>query len=219
MKMPLSKLALCLLGGRGLKGIELGGSAHNRFGLDTINVDWTDRLDTSWKQEEIAMCGETLKVDVIADGASLPFPDEHWDFVISSHCLEHNWDVIGALKEWLRVVKFGGMVFTIFPHPERTFDKGRERTPFSELIARHAGQREKPNLEGVIAVPSNYQLFHHTVWHLQDALECVRYIGGSALVAQQDPDDKVGNGFTFVICKLDPHYGCILTQDGWRKKV
>jgi SAM-dependent methyltransferase len=200
MKFGPSPLGLQILGN--LKGIELGGSAHNPFHLNTINVDWTNRLDTSWKEEEIKQCGETVKVDVVADGGNLPFKDGEWDFVVSSHCLEHNWNTIGAIKEWLRVVRDGGFVFTIFPHPERTFDRGRSRTSLRDLIDRNAGRIKEPSLEGVIATPETYQLFHHTIWHLSDAVECVHFIGGCEIVATQDPDDKVGNGFTFVMQKL-----------------
>lgn len=199
IKFAPSKQATALLSG--LKGVELGASAHNPFCLNTINVDWTDSLETSWKQEEIANCGEYAKVDVVADGTDLPFEDGQYDFVISSHCLEHNWDAIGALKEWLRVVKVGGYVFTIFPHPERTFDKGRPRTKLQELIDRHEGKYPHPNMDGLVATPHTWVLFHHTVWHLTDALECVKYIGGCTVVLTADPDDKVGNGFTFVIQK------------------
>ncbi len=205
MKFKRSDLATKLL--TGLKGIEIGGSAHNPFYLDTKNVDWTDSITTACKQEEIKQCGETLKVDFVADGSHLPFPDGQWDFVISSQCLEHNWDVIGALKEWLRVVKVGGIVFTIFPHPDRTPDKGRSRTPLSELIKRHKLEIELPkspnpewpewHLE-----QGGYFDAHHTVWLLPDALECAKYIGGNEVIATQDPDDKVGNGFTFVLRKL-----------------
>lgn len=200
MKSPTSALANSLL--TGLKGIEMGASAHNPFGLDTINVDWTDSLDTSWKKEELERCGETAKVDVIADGTKLPFKDGEWDFVISSHCLEHNFDTLGALKEWLRVVKPGGFVFTIFPHPERTFDKGRPRTKLTELEMRHSGRIPHPNMVGLEPTIHTWVLYHHTVWHLDDALECAARIGGCEVVATQDADDKVGNGFTFVLKKL-----------------
>lgn len=205
MKFKHSHLASTIL--QGLKGLEIGGSAHNPFYLDTLNVDWTDRLDTACKREEIKQCGETLKVDVIADGSHLPFPDNHWDFVVSSQSLEHNWNVIGALKEWLRVVKPGGFVFVIFPHPERTPDKGRPRTKLSELIERNNGTRSRPTERNPEWPESSleaghYWDAHHTVWLPDDAIECAHYIGGNEVVATQDPDDKVGNGFTFVLKKL-----------------
>lgn len=205
MKFKPSALALSILSG--LKGIEIGGSAHNPFHLDTINVDWTDRTDTACKREEIKQCGETLKVDVVADGADLPFEDGQWDFVVTSQCLEHNFDVIGALKEWLRVVKVGGFVFTIFPHPDRTPDKGRPRTTLKELVARHLGDVPRPTERNpewpeCSLEAGGYWDAHHTVWLLPDAIECCNFIGGNQIVATQDPDDKVGNGFTFVMKKL-----------------
>lgn len=199
-KSPTSKLANKFLSG--LKGIEMGASAHNPFGLDTINVDFTDRTDTSWVKEQIENCGEAAKVDVVADGTKLPFYDGQWDFVVSSHCLEHNWDTLGALKEWIRVVKPGGFVFTIFPNPEKTFDKGRPRTKLTELIARHNGSWPRPNMEGLVATIHTWVLFHHTVWDLVDALECASYIGGTEMVYAIAEDDKVGNGFVFVLKKL-----------------
>ena len=41
----------------GLSGIEIGGSSHNSFGLDTKNVDYTDSLDTIFKKAEIENVG------------------------------------------------------------------------------------------------------------------------------------------------------------------
>lgn len=133
MKFRESKLAHKYLDG--LVGLEIGGSAHNPFGLNTKNVDYTADLDTVFKQEEIKLCGEALKVDIVAPGDQLPVPDNSQDFVISSHVIEHFFDPIKALKEWLRVVKPGGYIFVIGPHKERTFDKERSRTSLRELLS------------------------------------------------------------------------------------
>jgi hypothetical protein len=44
-----------------LKGIEIGGSAHNPFNLpNCINVDYTDSMTTIFKEAEFEMCGEKL---------------------------------------------------------------------------------------------------------------------------------------------------------------
>ncbi|MCG7851193.1 MAG: radical SAM protein, partial [Methanosarcinaceae archaeon] len=50
------------------KGLEIGGSAHNPFGLNTLNVDFTDSMDTKFKKEEVNLCGKALKVDIVANG-------------------------------------------------------------------------------------------------------------------------------------------------------
>lgn len=42
--------------------------------------------------------------------------DESFDFVYSSHCLEHMYDVQIALKNWFRVVKKGGYLLLAIPH-------------------------------------------------------------------------------------------------------
>jgi len=49
----------------------------------------------------------TKDVDVIADARKLPFRDEAFDHVYSSHVLEHfsHREVLKVLREWIRVLK------------------------------------------------------------------------------------------------------------------
>lgn len=42
-------------------------------------------------------------------------PDESFDFVYSSHCLEHMRSVHRALLNWSRVLKVGGFLFVVVP--------------------------------------------------------------------------------------------------------
>jgi SAM-dependent methyltransferase len=49
------------------------------------------------------------------DGLVLPFADESVDCVYSSHCLEHVQFYQAVIREWHRVVKFGGFVVCIVP--------------------------------------------------------------------------------------------------------
>jgi SAM-dependent methyltransferase len=174
----------------GFKGIEIGASAHNSFGLNTVNVDFTDDPNSIYKQEEVRMCGSKVKVDVVARGNQLPFADNSVDFVISSHVIQQFYDPIDAVQEWLRVVRPGGYIFIISPHKERMFDKDRPRTSLYELVERNT----HPNraLKNTVA--------HHSVWITEDFLELCSHFGWP-VVAYQDVDDKVGNGFTVVIQK------------------
>jgi len=118
------------------KGLEIGGAAHNPFGLDTLNVDMSDRLDTEFKLEEIKICGTALPVDVVAPGDDIPLPDESQDFVVSSHVLEHFPDPVKALLEWDRLLKPGGIIFAIIPHNERTMDSDQPRTTLEQQRTR-----------------------------------------------------------------------------------
>lgn len=190
MQFKESALAHELLDG--LKGIEIGGGAHNAFGLDTLNVDKFGEMDTVFKLAEIENCGRAMPVDVVASGDNLPFEDSSFDFVISSHVLEHFYDPIKALMEWNRVVRDGGYIYAIVPHKERTFDRLRPRTTLNELVKRH----ENPNPPSDDEVSSNHE--HWSVWVTDDvfmlALHC-----GLDVIRLQDVDDKVGNGFTVVV--------------------
>src|SRR5574340_1459238 len=105
-KFPESKLAHKYLDN--LKGIEIGGSAHNPFGLNTLNVDFTASMETIFKKHEIEVCGEVMPVDIVASGDNLPFRSESQDFIIASHALEHFPDPIKVLKKWYRVIKKNG---------------------------------------------------------------------------------------------------------------
>ena len=168
-----------------LVGVEIGGSAHNPFGLNTINVDRSGDMSTVYKEEEQKMCGKKLGVDVISEGDNLPFDDKSYDFVISSHVIEHFFDPIKALKEWQRVAK--KYIFIIVPHRDRTFDKDRPLTSKQELIDRYEGK-----------IPYSDSNEHHSVWDTDSFLELCKYLNYN-VVDYLDVDDKVGNGFSIVI--------------------
>lgn len=176
-----------------LKGIEIGGSAHNPFNLpNCINVDYTDSMETVFKQSEFELCGEKLAVDVVADGAKLPFENESYDYVISSHVIEHFFDPIAAIKEWLRVIKPGGYIFIIAPTQYAIATETRDCTTPEELFKRYMGfinQDETQNPHG-----------HFSVWNLLDFMELCKYMNFKVVESIQ-PDDKVGNGFCVILRK------------------
>lgn len=55
---------------------------------------------------------KTKDVDVIADAQYLPFKDEVFEYVYSSHLIEHfsHREVKEVVKEWVRVLKKGGTI-------------------------------------------------------------------------------------------------------------
>ena len=186
MKFRNSPLATKLLSN--LSGIEIGASTHNSFNLNTKNVDYSDDYTTIFKKEEVNMCGEYAKVDIVAHGDDLPLEDNSQDFVISSHVIEHFWDPIKAIKEWMRVTKKGGYIYIICPHKERTFDRDRPITFADEIIARHG-----------LPMPSTDNPYGHwSVWDTESFLDLCRKMNWD-IHTYQDRDDKVGNGFTVVL--------------------
>ena len=61
-------------------------------------------------------------------------PDEKYDFLMASHCLEHCANTLKTVQEWLRVVKKGGAILLILPDKRVTFDQNRPVTTFEHLI-------------------------------------------------------------------------------------
>ena len=59
--------------------------------------------------------------------------DESYDFVISSHCLEHVASPLAALREWRRVARNGALLAVIVPDPQRSFDHRRPITTLEHL--------------------------------------------------------------------------------------
>jgi predicted SAM-dependent methyltransferase len=54
--------------------------------------------------------------DVQADLTDLPFPDAHFDVILSSHVLEHIQDDLAAMAELARVLKPGGWALILVPY-------------------------------------------------------------------------------------------------------
>ncbi len=187
MKFPESPLAHQLLDG--LKGLEIGGAAHNAFGLDTLNVDRIEQSHPDfvpYATEQRGICGEVMPVDVVAPGDQLPFPDKSFDFIISSHVIEHFWDPIGAIKEWARVAR--KYIYIICPHRDALpSDRDKPLTTLEELWRRHHGE---------LRVRGGDE--HFSRW-LPDTFAAMCESAGFVICKRQSVDDKVGNGFTVVI--------------------
>jgi SAM-dependent methyltransferase len=190
---PESALAHQLLDG--LQGIEIGGAAHNAFGLDTINVDRVGHEEPGfapYASEQIRLCGEVMPVDVVAPGNALPFGDKSADFIISSHVIEHFYDPIGAIKEWMRVAR--EYIYIIAPQRDAMeSDKDKPLTELQEHIARHG--------ENIYVSTDE----HHSRWTAQSFIQMCWWIftqewgAGWEVFTAQEKDDKVGNGFCVVL--------------------
>ena len=135
-------------------------------------------------------------------GDRIPVPDRSEDFILSSHVLEHLPNVVGAFLEWDRIVRNGGYVFMIVPlKGALPQDAGRELTPldhFVECYRQHWDLDTHPT-EGV---PGGRMGHYHTFSpdSLTDVVDWMRVnrLCDWELVAREDVDSKVGNGFTLV---------------------
>ncbi|WP_353073193.1 methyltransferase domain-containing protein [Tunturiibacter gelidoferens] len=139
------KLAVLLV--KGKKGLEIGGpSAVFRDKYSPLPIygelDSLDNCDiarsTTWGTHSDSYIFAPHKhagKNIFCDGSDLSVvSNESYDFVLSSHNLEHFANPVKALKEWQRVTRPGGSLILVLPNYTLTFDHRRQPTPVSHMI-------------------------------------------------------------------------------------
>jgi SAM-dependent methyltransferase len=118
-------------------GIEIG-AMHN-----TLRVPKTARveyLDVTTREENIRKFPDLdpqalVNVDYLANGFLMDgIASSSFDFVIANHVLEHASNPVGALVQWFRVLKPGGILYCALPRMDITFDKGRKLTTAAHMM-------------------------------------------------------------------------------------
>jgi SAM-dependent methyltransferase len=69
---------------------------------------------------------DTVKLDGIVSGK--------YDFVLSSHVLEHVANPIRAIREWSRILKKNGVLLVVLPEKKNSFDYFRKYTSLKHII-------------------------------------------------------------------------------------
>ena len=80
---------------------------------------------------------------------------EKYDFVLSSHCLEHIANPLKALREWLRVLKPRGFLLLVVPAKKWSFDRKRPTTEMHHLLSdyeNNVGEDDLTHLPEIIAL-------------------------------------------------------------------
>jgi SAM-dependent methyltransferase len=72
--------------------------------------------------------------------------DHRYDFVLSSHNLEHISNPVRALKEWVRVVKPAGAIIVLLPYYRWTFDHHRRPTSVQHMLEDYELKRDESDL-------------------------------------------------------------------------
>jgi predicted SAM-dependent methyltransferase len=146
----------------------------------------------------------------IAEGSTLEcFTDASYDFVLSSHNLEHMANPIKALHNWKRVLKPSGFLLLVLPDKHRTFDYRRPVTTLGHMrddYARDMGEDDMTHVEEFVTLwdykkfpiassiaehreryQNNYQqrLLHHHVFDLKSATDFVKDCNWQVLAAER----------------------------------
>lgn len=197
-------------------GLEIGGpSAIFRRGDILPVYDAAQRVDnvtfareTRWEGNVGA--GENFEFDrrkapgtqFILDGGDLAeLPAQAYDFVVSSHMLEHSANPLKVLQSWNRVLKPEGALLLVLPHRDSSFDHRRpittidhlvsdfehdrgedDTTHFEEILALHdlrrdPGQQSSEALEIWVRSNSKNRGAHHHVFDLRVSIEMMSWSG------------------------------------------
>lgn len=199
-------------------GLEVGGPSdvfRRRFNLPVYdcvaNLDNCDfSQNTEWANHAPAYCfnkdrpcGKTY----FCEGSNLrEISDGSYDFLLSSHNLEHFANPILALKEWQRVVKRRGYFVVVLPHYARTFDHRRtpttiehiwddfrnavgedDLTHVEETFAAHSlngGSRCNDELRDLLLNNYQHRMMHHHVFDEMNSKALMESVGFDVLAVE-----------------------------------
>ncbi|OUL37775.1 methyltransferase type 11 [Nostoc sp. T09] len=119
------------------EGIEIG-ALHSPLEVPAnAKVRYVDRMSVAELRKQYPELADSqlVEVDIIDDGETLfSIADCSLDFVIANHMIEHCQNPIGTIKQHLRVLKSGGILYMAVPDKRYTFDVSRPVTSLEHLI-------------------------------------------------------------------------------------
>jgi SAM-dependent methyltransferase len=149
---------------RNKAGLEIGGPSQSIFGELVPIYNHAARVDncnyapnTIWERSIVQ--GETFVFNsqrppgtqYIRDASDLSnISDGVYDFVMSSHVIEHIANPIRALMEWRRILKPGGGAIFVVPHQSYGFDHRRPLTTIQHMLEdfeRSVGDDDQTHLQ------------------------------------------------------------------------
>jgi SAM-dependent methyltransferase len=134
------------------RGLEIGGPSPHMAGLGVYHAP--SHLDnanfspsTLWSAGKdgdpylTTLPGQVFVVDAVNLTAKLPLAS--YDFVFSSHVLEHLVNPLKALHQMAAVTKPFGYALHVLPWKQGTFDHRRPITPFDDLVQHFVEDRSE----------------------------------------------------------------------------
>jgi SAM-dependent methyltransferase len=118
-------------------GIEIGALHHPLPLPSGARARYVDRMSVpDLRRHYHELAHENLvEADIIDNGETLALiGDRTQDFVIANHFIEHCQNPIDALRNMLRVLKPGGILYLGVPDKRHTFDAGRPSTPLEHVM-------------------------------------------------------------------------------------
>jgi SAM-dependent methyltransferase len=124
------------------------------------NVKYADILSTTEIQERIRNFSKSEKINHNLDSVpkisyilkdrSLKAVTDKFDIIFSSHCIEHQPDLIRHLKDVYETLNANGCYYLIIPDKRYCFDYFLEESSISSIIEAHLLKRERHTIKSLI---------------------------------------------------------------------
>ena len=145
-------------------GVEIGGPSstadilyQNATIIDNIifskNTIWsrhTDEYNYYHNKKGKVIINDAVNISLVQN--------EVYDFVFSSHSLEHIANPLKAINEWLRIIKNGGYIIIIVPEKSYCFDHKRNYSKFSTLLSQYEKNVGEDDLSTLPEILLNHDL-------------------------------------------------------------
>jgi SAM-dependent methyltransferase len=90
------------------------------------------------------------EIDYVLENLNIGIIEEKFDYVISSHCIEHQPDLIGHLQDVDSILKDDGYYFLIIPDKRFCFDRYLPLTLLPDIIDAHYNKKKFHDLRAII---------------------------------------------------------------------
>jgi SAM-dependent methyltransferase len=145
-------------------GVEIGGPSStgetlykNARTMDNVifskNTMWSNHTDVYHYYQD--KTGNVIVNDAVN---ILLVQDESYNFLFSSHSLEHIANPLKAIKEWLRIIKNGGYIIIVVPEKSCCFDHRRDYSKFSTLLSQYEKDVGEDDLSTLPEILSKHDL-------------------------------------------------------------
>lgn len=125
--------------------LEIGGGYNPRFNKDVYHNSYhldhcdTDSLRAKYLQDSAVshLVDQIQPVDFVYDGSPIEslIPQElRFDFIYSSHAIEHQVDFVGHLRSLEQILKPQGRIILVIPDLRACFDRFRFPTVTSDVL-------------------------------------------------------------------------------------
>ena len=132
------------------KGLEIGPLHRPMLRHSGMEIDYFDRYTLEELRQhypDLEKC-KLVEPDIVGDAQDMAsVPKGQYDFLISSHVIEHMRNPIAALEAWLAVLRPGGRLYLVVPDKRGTFDKTRVRTTLAHMILDYYSPSEERDFE------------------------------------------------------------------------